>query len=153
MPSGPVAALYQASAYWSAAVHDFDHGGVNNDFLIKTAHSIAITYNDQSPLENHHLAAATVENLKPEHLSTPVCPARLYDAAMLIVQKSVQDGLVDADALTQAPWALYQGTAACAVRCSSPTSHVVHVLALMIDMSAQTRAKVGASAVQCSAGK
>ena len=72
MQGGPAAALQIASTYWSAAVHDFQHGGVNNDFLIKTAHPLAITYNDQSPLENHHLAAATVENLQPEHLYTPV---------------------------------------------------------------------------------
>ncbi len=72
VPEGPANALYMASAYWSAAVHDFEHGGVNNDFLIKTAHPLAITYNDQSPLENHHLAAATLENLKPQHLYTPV---------------------------------------------------------------------------------
>lgn len=72
VPDGPANALYTASAYWSAAVHDFEHGGVNNDFLIKTAHPLAITYNDQSPLENHHLAAATLENLKPQHLYTPV---------------------------------------------------------------------------------
>lgn len=44
--------------YWSAAVHDYEHGGLNNDFLIKTSHPLAITYNDQSPLENHHHAAA-----------------------------------------------------------------------------------------------
>lgn len=46
------------ASYWSAVVHDFEHGGLNNDFLIKTAHPITLIYNDQSPLENHHLAAA-----------------------------------------------------------------------------------------------
>ena len=50
--------VHMLSAYWSAAVHDYEHGGLNNDFLIKTAHPLAITYNDISPLENHHLSAA-----------------------------------------------------------------------------------------------
>ncbi len=78
MQAGQAGALQVCSAYWSAAVHDFEHGGVNNDFLIKTAHPLAITYNDQSPLENHHLAAATLEVLKPEHLYTPVSLSRLH---------------------------------------------------------------------------
>ena len=73
MQHGPAGQLQAASASWSASAHDYEHGGVNNDFLIKTAHPLAITYNDQSPRENHHLAAATKENLKPEHLFTPVC--------------------------------------------------------------------------------
>lgn len=72
LQSGPAGLLQAASAYWSAVAHDYEHGGVNNDFLIKTAHPLAITYNDQSPLENHHLAAATKENLKPETLFVPV---------------------------------------------------------------------------------
>ena len=47
------------ASIWSAVMHDFEHGGVNNDFLIKTSSPLAILYNDQSPLENHHLAAST----------------------------------------------------------------------------------------------
>ena len=39
-------------------VHDFEHLGVNNDFLVRLGDGLAITYNDRSPLENHHLAAA-----------------------------------------------------------------------------------------------
>ena len=58
MKSRAFARIHLLSAYWSAAVHDYEHGGLNNDFLIKTAHPLAITYNDISPFENHHLSAA-----------------------------------------------------------------------------------------------
>ena len=47
------------ASYVAALIHDFEHSAVNNDFLIKTSHDLAITYNLQSPLENHHLAAST----------------------------------------------------------------------------------------------
>ena len=56
--SGLLTRQAQLSTFWSACVHDFEHGGLNNDFLVKTSHPLAITYNDQSPLENHHHAAA-----------------------------------------------------------------------------------------------
>ena len=56
--SGVLSRAAQMSTYWSACVHDFEHGGLNNDFLIKTSHPLAITYNDQSPLEMHHHASA-----------------------------------------------------------------------------------------------
>ncbi|DBA72363.1 TPA: putative 3',5'-cyclic phosphodiesterase pde-3 [Trebouxia sp. C0005] len=58
LKSNAFAGSLHLASYWSAVVHDFEHGGLNNDFLIKTAHPIALVYNDQSPLENHHLAAA-----------------------------------------------------------------------------------------------
>ena len=58
MQSRALNKVHQLAAYWSATVHDYEHGGLNNDFLIKTAHPLAITYNDISPLENHHLAAS-----------------------------------------------------------------------------------------------
>jgi len=40
-----------------ATIHDFQHPGVNNNFLAATRHEYAITYNDQSILESHHVAA------------------------------------------------------------------------------------------------
>ncbi|KAL3135611.1 3',5'-cyclic-nucleotide phosphodiesterase pde1 [Trebouxia sp. C0009 RCD-2024] len=54
------------ATYWAALVHDYEHGGLNNDFLIKTAHPLAITYSDDSPLEHHHVAAATRIFLDPD---------------------------------------------------------------------------------------
>ena len=42
----------------SAIIHDYEHRGVNNDFLIKSHDDLAVLYNDHSPMENHHLASA-----------------------------------------------------------------------------------------------
>ncbi|GIL81205.1 hypothetical protein Vretifemale_10268, partial [Volvox reticuliferus] len=46
------------AAYFAAIVHDYGHPGLTNDFLVATSDSLAVRYNDRSPLENHHSAAA-----------------------------------------------------------------------------------------------
>ncbi|GAX77145.1 hypothetical protein CEUSTIGMA_g4591.t1 [Chlamydomonas eustigma] len=50
--------LFLLSGLLAAIVHDFDHRGVNNDFLVKTSDPLALLYNDRSPMENHHLSSA-----------------------------------------------------------------------------------------------
>ncbi|KAJ3045646.1 High affinity cAMP-specific and IBMX-insensitive 3',5'-cyclic phosphodiesterase 8A [Rhizophlyctis rosea] len=42
----------------AAAIHDLDHPGVNNAFLINSSSSLALRYNDLAVLENHHCARA-----------------------------------------------------------------------------------------------
>ncbi|KAL6732159.1 hypothetical protein Aduo_002951 [Ancylostoma duodenale] len=46
------------AAILAAAVHDLDHPGRGNAFLINTRQSLAVLYNDHSVLENHHVALA-----------------------------------------------------------------------------------------------
>jgi hypothetical protein len=40
----------------AAVCHDVGHGGLNNAFLVASGDSLALTYNDKSPLENMHAA-------------------------------------------------------------------------------------------------
>uniref|UniRef100_A0A3B3D045 Phosphodiesterase n=1 Tax=Oryzias melastigma TaxID=30732 RepID=A0A3B3D045_ORYME len=44
------------AALFASAIHDVDHPGVSNQFLINTSSELALMYNDASVLENHHLA-------------------------------------------------------------------------------------------------
>ncbi|TPX66966.1 hypothetical protein SpCBS45565_g04146 [Spizellomyces sp. 'palustris'] len=55
------------AAYLAAIIHDLDHPGVNNNFLVVTQNPKAILYNDRSVLENHHLATGFSIMLKEEN--------------------------------------------------------------------------------------
>ena len=44
--------------FFSAAVHDVDHPGLNNNFLVTTDNPMAVLYNNRSVLENHHVSFA-----------------------------------------------------------------------------------------------
>lgn len=39
-------------------IHDYEHPGYTNQFVIRTKHPLAIRYSDSLVLEQHHLAAA-----------------------------------------------------------------------------------------------
>ncbi|KAJ3079450.1 High affinity cAMP-specific 3',5'-cyclic phosphodiesterase 7A [Rhizoclosmatium hyalinum] len=42
----------------AAAIHDVDHPGVTNAYLVSTGHPLALRYNDIAVLESHHCATA-----------------------------------------------------------------------------------------------
>eukprot|EP00753_Platysulcus_tardus_P022015 PLAT9195.2.p1 GENE.PLAT9195.2~~PLAT9195.2.p1 ORF type:complete len:780 (-),score=322.07 PLAT9195.2:526-2865(-) len=50
----------------AAAIHDVDHPGFGNSFLIATSDARALVYNDRAVLENHHLSFGFHILLKPE---------------------------------------------------------------------------------------
>lgn len=55
---GIFSSLEILAALIAAAIHDVDHPARNNKFLIETNHELALLYNDESVLENHHLSVA-----------------------------------------------------------------------------------------------
>merc|ERR1719412_1181836 len=46
------------AAVFASSIHDVDHPGLTNQYLINTSSELALMYNDESVLENHHLAVA-----------------------------------------------------------------------------------------------
>ena len=60
--------LEQLSLLIAALGHDVDHPGVSNAFLVASNSPLALCYNDESVLENHH-AAATFGLLQDQRLN------------------------------------------------------------------------------------
>ena len=71
------------SCYLAAIVHDYEHHGVNNDFLIKTSDPLALLYNDVSPMENHHVAAAFLLMSEDKYAFFPRASTRVRSAVKL----------------------------------------------------------------------
>merc|ERR1719216_256664 len=46
------------AAVFASSIHDVDHPGLTNQYLINTSSDLALMYNDESVLENHHLAVS-----------------------------------------------------------------------------------------------
>jgi hypothetical protein len=65
------------ACYLAAVVHDYEHLGVTNDFLVNTDSELAIRYNDRAPMENHHLAAAFISMRKHNFMVS--IPKATYD--------------------------------------------------------------------------
>nr|KAJ3423179.1 cAMP-specific 3',5'-cyclic phosphodiesterase 4D [Polyrhizophydium stewartii] len=55
------------SMYLAAMIHDHDHPGFNNNFLVNTFDPKAMLYNDKSVLENHHVASSFSVLMQPEY--------------------------------------------------------------------------------------
>lgn len=48
-------------------IHDYEHPGYTNQFVVRIKHPLALRYNDKNVLENHHLASGFKVLLKDEY--------------------------------------------------------------------------------------
>ncbi|CAI2361102.1 unnamed protein product [Moneuplotes crassus] len=55
---GNLSAMEECSILLASFIHDSDHPGYNNLYMIRTRDKLAIRYNDKSVLENHHISVA-----------------------------------------------------------------------------------------------
>ena len=48
------------ASFIATIMHDYEHPGYSNQFIVRAKHPLAIRYSDISVLENHHIAASFV---------------------------------------------------------------------------------------------
>ncbi|KAF5839155.1 hypothetical protein DUNSADRAFT_1468 [Dunaliella salina] len=73
------------AALLAAIMHDVEHMGLTNDFLINSSSALAIRYNDRAPLENHHLASGFTVLNTPDHNFLSSLPIADYGRLRKIV--------------------------------------------------------------------
>jgi len=81
------------AAILASCIHDVDHPGVTNQYLVNTGSELALMYNDESVLENHHLAVAF------KLIQVPECDilANLTQKQRMSVRKMVIDMVLATD--------------------------------------------------------
>ncbi|CDH93187.1 Phosphodiesterase [Caenorhabditis elegans] len=73
--------------FTAAAMHDYDHPGRTNAFLVQVEDKKAILYNDRSVLENHHAAESWKLLNKPEnHFIENLDPAEMKRFRYLVLE-------------------------------------------------------------------
>ena len=73
----------------AAIIHDYDHPGMNNAFMINSKSEIAIRYNDLSVLENHHVSSAYQLLNRDEYNIFENCTPEVYKEVRETVIKCV----------------------------------------------------------------
>ena len=90
---------------FAAVIHDVGHLGIANAFLMKTRHPLAVMYNDQSCLENAHLALAFIILERPENnffVNSRVWTAAFHtDFRQLVIESVMGTDMKHHAALTQ----------------------------------------------------
>ncbi|KAJ1507964.1 High affinity cAMP-specific and IBMX-insensitive 3',5'-cyclic phosphodiesterase 9A [Coelomomyces lativittatus] len=73
----------------STVLHDIDHPGFNNAYQVNAKTELALIYNDQSPLENHHCAVGFALLRIPECNILANLTAKEYEALRKGVVRSI----------------------------------------------------------------
>lgn len=128
----------------AAACHDFEHQGLNNQFLVRTHDPLAVRYNDQHVNENHHVSGAFRLLLDPAYNFLEAMPlAEFKRLRQLVIDLVLGTDMSEdkeivgtlAAKLKERKEVAAEGTAACAAP-FVPTSKAEAVLALQMALKA-----------------
>jgi hypothetical protein len=87
--------LETASCYLAACVHDFEHPGVNNTYLVNTQAELALRYNDKSVLENHHISSSFCVSLNEDFdIYSDLTPADFARMRALMIEMVLSTDIV-----------------------------------------------------------
>ena len=82
--------------YFAAIIHDHDHPGVTNNFLVTTSDPKAVLYNDKAVLENHHCASSFLVMAKQENnFLSQLTKAEFKSIREIVVDLVLATGLSD----------------------------------------------------------
>lgn len=103
----------QVGALFAAVMHDIEHTGFTNDFLIKTNHEIARTYPTRAPMEAKHISLAIEAITHPTFNILGKMTAAQQDDVLTVVRETIlatalcyQRELLDAvKAVSASEWA------------------------------------------------
>lgn len=103
----------QVGALLAAVMHDIEHTGLTNDFLIKTNHEIAQAFPTRAPMESKHIAVAIEVISNPELNVLGKMSAKQKEDVLTVVRETIlatalcyQRELLDAvKAVPVAEWA------------------------------------------------
>merc|ERR1719181_1368855 len=84
----------------AATVHDFEHKGLSNPFLVQTEDERALRFNDKHANENHHVAAAFELAPRPDcNFLAELPPAQHRRLRSLVVDLVLATDMADGNAL------------------------------------------------------
>lgn len=79
----------QVGALLAAVMHDIEHTGLTNDFLIKTNHEIAQKFPTRAPMESKHIALAMEAITKDEFKVLSKMSSVQQDEVLTVVRKTI----------------------------------------------------------------
>jgi len=110
--------LERMACLLAAAMHDYEHKGVNNDFLVKTQDDRALQYNDHHVNENHHAAASFAVLRRPQcNFLTQLPSSDFKRLRGLVIGMIISTDMADSNQLVKS---FTEATAATPVSSSQP---------------------------------
>lgn len=75
------------ASFLANLIHDYEHPGYTNQFVVRTKHPLALRYNDMGVLENYHLAAGFTVLVQEDNNFLDLLSVRsLYELRKIVIK-------------------------------------------------------------------